>query len=128
MNNKYNLNYYETMEVANIWLDRMEDDIAYLQSKFKDNPEQLEKGLESMKTNYESILHFEDMLNLYLEIGDHQSVSNQLVMNEMLLMLIRDVLPDTDLSYIDDYLESISERQLIEDVTRIIDKYNKEMI
>ena len=46
-------------------------------------------------------------------------------MNEMIYILIRDVLPENDLEYISDYLESMSEAQLVEEVTRVIDNYNK---
>ena len=35
---------------------------------------------------------------------------------------------ETQLDYIDDYLQSITEAQLIEDVTELIDNYKKEML
>ena len=126
MENKYNLDFYETMEVANGYVDRMEDDLISIQEELGDDQEVLEAALFELKNNNEHILHAEDMLNIYLENNDYQSVCNQLIMNEVIYMFYRDVLPDSDMSYIYYYLDSISEDQLIEDVTNIIDKYNGE--
>lgn len=126
MNNKYNLDFYETMAVANEYLDRLEDDMYTVIDKYKDEPDKLEAALNKVKSNYEPMFHSDDMLYLYLESGDYQSVCNQVVMREMIYIFYRDVLPETDLGYIDDYLETIEEKQLIEDVTEIIEKYNKE--
>ncbi len=123
MENKYNLNYFETMNNAYEYLDTMEDNMNFLYNNLE--PDQLDNALEAMKNDHESLLYLEDQLNMFLENGDYQNACNQLVVTEMFHMLIRDVLPEWDASYIADYLESISEMQLIEDVTRIIDKYNK---
>ena len=126
MNNKYNLDYYETMEVANEYLDRIEDDLNTVLNKYKGDSEKLEEALNKVKNNFEPILHSEDMLYLYLDSGDYQSVCNQLVMREMLTIFYRDALPEQDLGYISDYLEDISESQLIEDVTDLIDDFIKD--
>ena len=107
MDNKYNLDFYKTMEVANEYLDVIEDNI------------------NELNVDDEMIYNLEDKLFMYLERGDHQSACNQLVMNEMIYILIKDVLPENDLEYISDYLESMSEAQLVEEVTRVIDNYNK---
>lgn len=107
MDNKYNLDFYKTMEVANEYLDVIEDNI------------------NELNVDDEMLYNLEDKLFMYLERGDHQSVCNQLVMNEMIYILIRDVIPENDLEYISDYLESMSEAQLVEEVTRVIDNYNK---
>jgi hypothetical protein len=126
MNNKYNLDYYETMDVANEYLDRIEDEFNMVLNKYKGDSEKLEEALNKVKNNFEPILHSEDMLYLYLESGDYQSVCNQLVMREMLNIFYRDAIPEQDLGYISDYLEEISERQLIEDVTDLIDGFIKD--
>ena len=126
MNNKYNLDYYETMDVANEYLDRIEDEFNIVLNKYKGDSEKLEEVLNKVKTNFEPILHSEDMLYLYLGSGDYQSVCNQLVMREMLNIFYRDALPEQDLGYISDYLEDISESQLIEDVTDLIDNFIKD--
>jgi hypothetical protein len=126
MNNKYNLDYYETMDVANEYLDRIEDEFNMVLNKYKGDSEKLEEALNKVKNNFEPILHSEDMLYLYLDSGDYQSVCNQLVMREMLNIFYRDALPEQDLGYISDYLEEISERQLIEDVTDLIDGFIKD--
>ena len=126
MNNKYNLNYYETMDVANEYLDRIEDELNMVLNKYKGDSEKLEEALNKVKNNFEPILHSEDMLYLYLDSGDYQSVCNQLVMREMLNIFYRDALPEQDLGYISDYLEDISESQLIEDVTDLIDDFIKD--
>jgi hypothetical protein len=44
----------------------------------------------------------------------------------MLNIFYRDAIPEQDLGYISDYLEEISERQLIEDVTDLIDGFIKD--
>jgi hypothetical protein len=126
MNNKYNLDYYETMDVANEYLDRIEDEFNMVLNKYKGDSEKLEEALNKVKNNFEPILHSEDMLYLYLDSGDYQSVCNQLVMREMLNIFYRDAIPEQDLGYISDYLEEISERQLIEDVTDLIDGFIKD--
>ena len=126
MKNKYNLDYYETMDVANEYLDRIEDEFNMVLNKYKGDSEKLEEALNKVKTNFEPILHSEDMLYLYLDSGDYQSVCNQLVMREMLNIFYRDAIPEQDLGYISDYLEDISESQLIEDVTDLIDKFIKD--
>jgi hypothetical protein len=126
MNNKYNLDYYETMDVANEYLDRIEDELNIVLNKYKGDSEKLEEALNKVKNNFEPILHSEDMLYLYLDSGDYQSVCNQLVMREMLNIFYRDAIPEQDLGYISDYLEEISERQLIEDVTDLIDGFIKD--
>ena len=126
MNNKYNLDYYETMDVANEYLDRIEDEFNMVLNKYKGDSEKLEEALNKVKNNFEPILHSEDMLYLYLDSGDYQSVCNKLVMREMLNIFYRDAIPEQDLGYISDYLEDISESQLIEDVTDLIDNFIKD--
>lgn len=123
--NKYNLNYYETMENANEYLDMIEDNIYMIKNELKDQPDKLQSVLYQMQTDYEALLELEDRLNVFLENNNYQMVCNQIVINEMYRILIKDALPDDDLEYILDYLDSITEYQLIEDVTHIIDKYNK---
>lgn len=122
--NKYNLNYYETMDNANEYFDMLEDNLYTIKTNLKDQPEQLQNVIYQMQTDYETLLELEDRLNLFLENNDYQNICNQLVINEMFRILIKDALPDDDLEYISDYLNSISENQLIEDVTKLIDKYN----
>lgn len=123
--NKYNLNYYETMNNANEYFDILEDNIYMIKNELKDQPDELQNVLYQMQTDYDTLLELEDRLNIFLENNDYQMVCNQLVINEMYRILIKDALPDDDLEYISDYLDSITEYQLIEDVTNIIDKYNK---
>jgi hypothetical protein len=123
--NKYNLNYYETMNNANEYFDILEDNIYMIKNELKDQPDELQSVLYQMQTDYDTLLELEDRLNIFLENNDYQMVCNQLVINEMYRILIKDALPDDDLEYISDYLDSITEYQLIEDVTNIIDKYNK---
>lgn len=123
--NKYNLNYYETMNNANEYFDILEDNIYMIKNELKDQPDELQNALYQMQTDYDTLLELEDRLNIFLENNDYQMVCNQLVINEMYRILIKDALPDDDLEYISDYLDSITEYQLIEDVTNIIDKYNK---
>lgn len=106
MSNKYNLDFYKTMEVANNYLDKIEDNI------------------DDLRVDDDMLLNLEDKLFMYLEKGEYQSVCDQLVMNEMVYILVREVLPTKELDYLTYYLEDMSEAQLIEEVTRVIDKYN----
>ena len=123
--NKYNLDYYETMNNANEYFDMLEDNIYTVKDELKDQPDKLQSVLYQMQTDYDTLLELEDRLNIFLENNNYQMVCNQIVINEMYRILIKDALPDDDLEYISDYLDSITEYQLIEDVTNIIDKYNK---
>lgn len=128
MNNKYELDFYETMLVANEYFDRLEDEMEELVTKYKTQPDKLEKIIEQVRSNHEPLYHADDLMHIYLNSGDYQSVCNQTVIREIVYMFYRDVLPETQLDYIDDYLQSITEAQLIEDVTELIDNYKKEMM
>lgn len=122
--NKYNLNYYEAMENANEYLDMIEDNLATMKNELADNPEELEKLLTLMQEDHETILQLTDMLYIHLEQNDYQNVCNQLVINDMFNILIKDALPERDLGYLSNYLEEMSEEKLIEETTRFIEKYN----
>ena len=122
--NKYNLNYYETMENANEYLDMIEDNLETMKNELVDSPEELEKALTLMQEDHETILQLNDMLYMYLEQNDYQNVCNQLVINDMFNILIKDALPERDLGYLSNYLEEMSEEKLIEETTRFIEKYN----
>ena len=124
MDNKFNLNYYEAMENANEYLDMIEDNLATMKNELVDNPEELEKVLTLMQEDYETMLQLDDMLYMHLEQNDYQNVCNQLVINDMFNILIKDALPERDLGYLSDYLEEMSEEKLIEETTRFIEKYN----
>lgn len=122
--NKYNLNYYETMENANEYLDMIEDNLETMKNELVDSPEELEKMLTLLQEDHETILQLTDMLYMYLEQNDYQNVCNQLVINDMFNILIKDALPERDLGYLSNYLEEMSEEKLIEETTRFIEKYN----
>lgn len=122
--NKYNLNYYETMENANEYLDMIEDNLETMKNELVDSPEELEKVLTLLQEDHETILQLNDMLYMYLEQNDYQNVCNQLVINDMFNILIKDALPERDLGYLSNYLEEMSEEKLIEETTRFIEKYN----
>ena len=124
MNNKFNLNYYEAMENANEYLDMIEDNLEIMKNELADSPEELEKVLTLMQEDHETILQLTDMLYMHLEQNDYQNVCNQLVINDMFNILIKDALPERDLGYLSNYLEEMSEEKLIEETTRFIEKYN----
>ena len=126
--NKYNLDFYETLITANEYFDEIEDVINVLNYAYKDEPEKLQQILSTMQNDHEGLLVMEDRLNIFLENNEYQDVCNQLVIIEIMCILMRDAIPENDLGYVADYLESLSEDQLIEDVTRIIDKYNEEVM
>lgn len=124
MNNKFNLNYYETMENANEYLDIIEDNMEIIKNELKDSPEELENILTLMQKDVETILELDDKLYFHLERNDYQGVCNQLVINDMFNILVKDALPERDLGYLNDYLVEMNEEKLIEYVTSFIEKYN----
>jgi hypothetical protein len=124
MSNKYNIDFYETMINANEYFDDIEDLLTGAKELLSDKPETWELFTSNIVKDDQFILYLEDQLNQYLEANDYQKVSDQLVINELVYILIRDAIPENDLGYVTDYLCSMSEDKLIEDVTRIIDKYN----
>ena len=112
------------MENANEYLDMIEDNLETMKNELVDSPEELEKMLTLMQEDHETILQLTDMLYMYLEQNDYQNVCNQLVINDMFNILIKDALPERDLGYLSNYLEEMSEEKLIEETTRFIEKYN----
>jgi dGTP triphosphohydrolase len=124
MINKFNLNYYETMEIANEYLDVLEDNMTTLKNELKDNPEELNNILTLMQTDVETILELNDKLHFHLEQNEYQEVCNQLIINDMFNILIKDAIPDKDLGYLSDYLNEMDEEKLIDYVSRFIDRYN----
>ena len=124
MDNKFNLNYYETMENANEYLDIIEDNMEIIKNELKDSPEELENILTLMQKDVETILELDDKLYFHLEQNDYQGVCNQLVINDMFNILVKDALPERDLGYLNDYLVEMNEEKLIEYVTSFIEKYN----
>ena len=124
MDNKYNIDYYETMIVANYYLDEIEDMIYGAKELLKDEPEKFEIFLNNFINNNEQILYLEDKLNIYLESNDYQKVSDQLIINELTHIIIKDAIPENDLGYASDYLCELNEREVINKVTRLIDDYN----
>lgn len=124
MDNKYELDWLETMEIANEYLDVLEDNMNLIKNRFNDDQVHLNKVIEAMKNDHETTLELEDKLYMFLEKNDYQSVCNQLIITAMFNIFINDTLPDLDFEYLEDYVDSIGEEELIEDVTRIIDKYN----
>ena len=105
MNNKYNVDFYKTMEIANNYLDEIEDSI------------------DEIRIDDEMIYNLEDKLYMQLEKGNYQSVCDQLIVIEMTYILMRDVIPEKDMEFLTGYLEELSEAKLLNEVTRVIDKY-----
>ena len=121
--NKYNLDFYESMEVANGYMDKLDDELHELKDSCKNEPEKLEYKLYEFKEEYtREIFNFEEMIDVYLEMKDYQSVCNTLVLYSMLEIMLRG--NEIDISEVEDYLESISEEMLIYDTITIIDRYN----
>ena len=113
--NKYNLDFYETLITANEYFDEIEDVINVLNYAYKDEPEKLQQILLSMQNDHEGLLVMEDRLNMFLENNEYQDVCNQLVIIEIMCILMKDAIPENDLGYVADYLESLSEDQLLQE-------------
>jgi len=123
VNNKYNLDYYETMNIVSDFVDTIEDNLNFITKALKDQPEELEVIIQQMKEDTDTILALEDKLNMFLETKQYQEVCNQLIINTAFHIYVRDVLPECDTEFLEGYLESLSEQMVINDVTKIIDKY-----
>lgn len=110
MNNKYNLDFYEAMVCMNEYLDLLEDSYnAY----YKDNVN--ETVIEQMKSDG---VVLESMTEKYLELEEYQKAFNSLVTSVLYSMFINEVLAKkSDLSYLIDYVDSIDEEMMINDVT-----------
>lgn len=121
--NKYNLDFYESMEVANGYMDKLDDELHELKDSCKNEPEKLEYKLYEFKEEYtREIFNFEEMIDVYLETKDYQSVCNTLVLYSMLEIMLKG--NEINMSEVEDYLESISEEMLIYDTITVIDRYN----
>ena len=121
--NKYNLDFYESMEVANGYMDKLDDELHELKDSCKNEPEKLEYKLYEFKEEYtRELFNFEEMIDVYLETKDYQSVCNTLVLYSMLEIMLKG--NEINMSEVEDYLESISEEMLIYDTITVIDRYN----
>ena len=59
MSNKYNLDFYKTMEVANNYLDKIEDNI------------------DDLRVDDDMLLNLEDKLFMYLEKGEYRKLTEE---------------------------------------------------
>ena len=125
--NKYNLDFYESMEVANGYMDKLDDEIHELKESCKNEPEKLEYKLYEFKEEYtRELFNFEEMVDIYLSrkgcLLAPQSVCNILVLYSMLEIMLRG--NEIDITEVEEYLESISEEMLIYDTITVIDRHN----
>jgi hypothetical protein len=110
MNNKYNLDFYEAMICMNEYLNLLEDSYN---DYYKDNVN--ETIIEQMKSDR---VVLESMTEKYLELEEYQKAFNSLVTSVLYSMFINEVLAKkSDLSYLIDYVDSIDEEMMINDVT-----------
>ena len=130
MENKYNLDFYESMEVANGYLDKLYDELHELKDSCKNEPEKLEYKLYEFKEEYtREKNNFEEMIDVYLETKDYQSVGNMLVLYSILEIMLGG--NEIDMSEAEDYLESLYEEMFIYDIPHsisitmaVIDRHN----
>ena len=114
MMNKYNLDFYKSMEIANRYKDKLYDELHELKDLFKNEPEKMEYKLYEFKEKYiREKNNFEEMIDVYLETKDYQSVGNTLVLFSMLEIMLRD--NEINMAGVEDYLELISEEMLMYD-------------
>ena len=112
--NKYNLDYYKSMEIVNRYKDKLYDELHGLKDLYKNEPEKLEYKLYEFKEKYtREKNNFEGMIDVYLETKDYQSVCNMLVLYSMLEIMLRD--NEINMAGVEDYLELISEEMLMYD-------------
>ena len=121
MNNKYNLDFNEAMNMLNGFIDVLEDTLDELTDEFIGEPVKLEQELNYMKESAELLPIIQFQAEDYLMNLDLQGFFNQVLINAAYEVFLQDVLPGTDMEPLFDYYDSISEKILIEDVTEILD-------
>lgn len=125
MDNKYNLDFNEAMDELNDYVDVIEDNMNTIRDELKDNPEYLEVILNEMKNDTSTIDELEQKAAVHLLNEEYQLFMNQMILNDIYMMFIKEVLPGDDLSLLELYIESFSEDNVIEQMTKIIDTYLK---
>ena len=121
MNNKYNLDFNEAMNILNGFIDVLEDTLDELTDEFIGEPIKLEQELNYMKESKDLLPIIQFQAEDYLMKLDLQGFFNQVLINAAYEVFIQDVLPGTDMEPLFDYYDSISEKILIQDVTEILD-------
>ena len=121
MNNKYNLDFNEAMNMLNGFIDVLEDTLDELTDEFIGEPIKLEQELNYMKESKDLLPIIQFQAEDYLMKLDLQGFFNQVLINAAYEVFIQDVLPGTDMEPLFDYYDSISEKILIQDVTEILD-------
>lgn len=124
MENIYELDFYESMDVAYEYLDFVSDDLALLEKEFKNNLEGYNKLMKEIAEDKTALYSISDSLFMFLQNEDYQAFANNLILLEIVDMLHKSVFPETDLGDVYDYLDSITEDQFIVDVTESIINYN----
>ena len=124
MENIYELDFYESMDIAYGYLEFLEDDLANLRNEFKNDLETYNKIMEEVAEDKSDLYSVSDSLYMFLQNEDYQEFANNLIILEIMDMLHKSVFPETDLGDVYDYLDSISEEQFIIDVTDSIINYN----
>lgn len=121
MNNKYNLDFNEAMNMLNGFIDILEDTLDELTDEFIGEPIKLEQELNYMKESKDLLPMIQFQAEDYLMKLDLQGFFNQVLINAAYEVFLQDVLPGTDMEPLFDYYDSISEEILIQDVTEILD-------
>jgi hypothetical protein len=121
MNNKYNLDFNEAMNMLNGFIDVLEDTLDELTDEFIGEPIKLEQELNYMKESKDLLPIIQFQAEDYLMKLDLQGFFNQVLINAAYEVFLQDVLPGTDMEPLFDYYDSISEKILIQDVTEILD-------
>lgn len=121
MDNKYNLDFNEAMNMLNGFIDILEDTLDELTDEFIGEPINLEQELNHMKESKDLLPMIQLQAEDYLMKLDLQGFFNQVLINAAYEVFLQDVLPGTDMEPLFDYYDSISEEILIQDVTDILD-------
>ena len=121
MNNKYNLDFNEAMNMLNGFIDILEDTLDELTDEFIGEPIKLEQELNYMKESKDLLPIIQFQAEDYLMKLDLQGFFNQVLITAAYEVFLQDVLPGTDMEPLFDYYDSISEKILIQDVTEILD-------
>lgn len=115
MNNKYNLDFYIVTECMNNYLDLLEDSYTNEYKAFVGN----RIAIEELKQDKYLL---DNIVNQYVRTGKYQEAFNTLMVNTMYGMFISVVMENNgDMGYIIDYVDSVDEELLINDVTEFFD-------
>lgn len=122
MENKFELKFEDAINCANVYLDEMQDVMNMIKEQ-KQNEEELEVVLLEIANDEESHRKMVDAADKYLKEEMYQAYLNQRIMNELYRRLVNEVLPGDNFEPLVEYLESLTEEEIINKITSEIEAH-----